>query len=908
MNETELLNYNGLSSQEADNLQKTNGKNLLAEKKRISPFIAFFKQFADPMIILLLIGASISLGLCIYEHVSGNKSTTDLIISYIEPGIILLVVILNSMIGAYQEIKSDQAVRALAKLNQSNTTVMRDGQVKIIPSSDLVVGDLIILAAGDTINADCKIISAHNLEVVEASLTGESDAVIKEANLNAIDSNIYAENKHLLYSGTYVTKGKATAIVIAIAKNTAMGKINQMVQQNKKGLSPLQTKLNKLSRIFGFAGIILLFLSFIIQVLLNNISTGKWNNYDVYTNALVTGISLAVAAIPEGLITFTTVLLSIGVSKLAKNKALAKNLLAVETLGSANVICTDKTGTLTENKMTLMDAYINDKNIKLSSLKADNNIEFLSLAKYLTLCNDAFINYDLKTNTFEEIGDPTETGLLRFAYSYGIEKEKITQDFPILDNLPFDSDRKMHSVLVNDNNNYLMITKGAPDQVLARCKNIDFETIEAINNEWAEKCYRILAVAKRTVAQAKITHNDEKDLEFVGLVALMDPPRASVYESINKAHKAGIKVVMITGDHISTAKAIAKELNIYSEGDMCVSGTELEKMTDEELFNNVEKISVYARVNPADKLRIVKAWQMHNKVAAMTGDGVNDAPALKVSDIGCAMGITGTEVSKQASDLILVDDNFSSIVGAVENGRKIFDRIKAVIMNLLVSSIAEIIVMLFGMVLFYLIFKDNYQDEFFIFSASQLLWINLVSHGIPAIALGFVVNEDNVMNRKPFNKNESIFSRGMGYHLLWQSMFASLLTMVAYTIGALSAKNQGLVGSDFSHYASTPAFITLGICCGINTINLFSGKSIFASSLKKYWLVYVAALSSVTSILIIGFVPDIAKFFKMGTIYNDNNAVITSIICGFGVTIIWEFIKLIKFIKNKNISKNIVSQ
>ncbi|MBZ4195112.1 cation-transporting P-type ATPase [Mycoplasma sp. 1331] len=863
MNFEEVKKYKGLTNlQVSENINKY-GENTLTKKKKVNPIIAYLRQFLDPMVILLICAAAISFSLAIYEHVSNGHVDTRVIIGYVEPCIILLVILLNSALGAYQEVKSDQAVRALENSTISNVTVMREGHVMVIPANKLTVGDLVILAAGDTINADGRIIESSNFYVIESSLTGESIPVEKQANWDAIDDKILAKNHHIVYSGTYVNNGKATYLVTAIGKDTEIGKINSMIQNQKKTTTPLQLKLNKLSKLFGYAGIILLFVSFIMQILLNNIETGKWSEPDVYTNALVTGISLAVAAIPEGLIAFTTVILSIGVSKISKQNGLVKNLLAVETLGSASIICSDKTGTLTENKMTVVDVYTKDGNF-LNDLNDDNK-SLIDLIKLSCYCNDAYIT--VKDDKLEEIGDPTETGLLRFGYKYNIHKSELLEKHNILSSLPFDSDRKMMSVLVDSSNGEkVMMVKGAPDVILKKCININQTEIQAINDEWASKSYRVLAFAKKVLNKSNLDFSDEDDnFIFVGLVAMIDPPRASVAESISTAQKAGIKVVMITGDNLITAKAIATNLGIYNQDsqDICVDGTELKTWTDDKLRENVKNISVYARVNPDDKLRIVKAWQSHNMVVAMTGDGVNDAPALKASDIGCAMGITGTDVSKQSADLILTDDNFNTIVKSVKNGRLIFDKIKTVIMNLLITSVAEVFVMLIGLIAFYYAFK-NYFDphDFYVFSASQLLWINLLTHGLPAIALGIIDSGKDVMSRKPFDKKESLFARGMGIELIWQSIVISLVSLVSYSLGALYSIHYN-EGKELLSIASTCGFITMGLATSINAINLINDKSIFRNCIKRYWPVYLSVILSVFSVLFVAFVPNVAEVFRM---------------------------------------------
>ncbi|VEU75170.1 Calcium-transporting ATPase lmo0841 [Mycoplasmopsis maculosa] len=888
--------YAGLNLTEVKENLLTFGENKLATRKKLNPLVAYFSQFKDLMVILLIIAALVSLSVTIYLHISGKlHSIEEVVISYVEPGIILLVIILNSILGAYQEVKSDQAVRALENQNIPNATVIRDGTAQTIKSNLLVPGDLIILSAGDIINADALLLKSSNLEVIEASLTGESLPVSKNADLEKEIDSILANNSHLVYSGTYVTKGSGYAVVLKTGGETEIGKINKSIQSQTKNTTPLQIKLNKLSKIFGYVGIALLFISALAQIIITNVISGSWIEPKSYINSVITGISLAVAAIPEGLIAFTTVILSIGVSKISKQNGLIKNLLAVETLGSANIICTDKTGTLTENKMTVVDVYTN----KLTLDKFNNNDEnLLNLIKASTIANDAFIV--LKNNKFEEVGDPTETGLLRFAHKYNILKEDLLKKSNLLNSLPFDSDRKMMSVLVKENNGNIMYTKGAPDVILSLCKNIDKEEILKINNEWAEKSYRVLAFAKKQIDKTSITLEDENNFEFIGLIAMIDPPRANVKESIAEAQRAGIKVVMITGDHLVTAKAIAKDIGIYHENDLCINGAELAKMTNEELIEKVTQISVYARVNPEDKLRIVKAWQAHDKVVAMTGDGVNDAPALKASDIGCAMGITGTDVSKQSVDLILTDDNFNTIVKSVKNGRLVFDKIKTVIMNLLVSSITEILVMMIGLFVLFFVFKNYYKEgEFFILSASQLLWINLLTHGLPAIALGFVDSGKDVMSRKPYHKSESIFARGMGIELIWQSLVVSLASLISYALGALYAINNNMV-EEMPKIASMCCFITMGLSTSINAINLMTDKSLFVSSMKKYWPVWLAATFSALAVILVSFVPNLSSLFKMtNKLWEIPTILSWSMPLALLLTISIEFKKFILFIKSK---------
>lgn len=888
----------GLTNFEVEKKIQEYGKNSLIKRKKINPFVVFLKQFIDPMVILLMIGAFISLGLAIFELSKSKwQINQETIISFIEPGIIMLVIILNAMLGTFQVIKSDQAVRSLEKINQLNVKVIREGKMQVISAELLVPGDLIVVEAGDNIAADARLVESTNLMVVEASLTGESLAVNKIANWDKKTDKLLANNDHLIYSGTYVTNGRAIAQVIHTGEKTQIGIINKNIQENKVVLSPLQIKLNKLGKIFGYSGIALLVVSFLLQISLSNFGS----DYKIYTNAFVTAISLAVAAIPEGLIIFTSVLLSIGVSKMSKQNALIKNLLGVETLGSITVICSDKTGTLTENRMKIVDLWYQNKFL---NNPLNKEVEFDEFIKLATLCNDGAISKN--NGQYEEVGDPTETGILRYAFEKNIFKETLKKTNPRITSLPFDSDRKMMSVLVKENNKNLMIVKGAPDFLIKKCKNVNEQLIKDINADWGSKTYRVLAVAKKYISKDVIDFADEDQLELIGLIALFDPPRKEVAESIKETQRAGIKTIMITGDQLSTAKAIGKNLNIFNEDKhLAINGETLAKMSDEELREKIENITIIARVNPEDKLRIIKILQSNNHVVAMTGDGVNDAPALKASDIGCAMGITGTDVSKQAADMILVDDNFSTIVNAVKNGRVIFDKIKTLIMALLVSSIVEMVIMLLGMVIFYFLFKNHIElNNFYIFGASQLLWINLLNHGLPAIALSFVDNKKDVMSRAPFNKNESIFARHMGTKLLSQSLFLSMLGIISYIIGGYYSIYNGLE-SQLLSIASSCVFITVGLGSATNNLNLMSNKSIFTCSVKEYWMVYASVLLSALSVILVVFIKPIAPLFKM---YRDFDTLwklaLISISLGLSLIVATEFIKFILYaIKKTNMKK-----
>ncbi|MGZ9797267.1 cation-translocating P-type ATPase [Mycoplasma sp. 4013] len=888
--------YSGLTSQQAKQKQQENGFNKITSEKKLNIFKVFISQFKDFMIILLLIAAAFSFAVAIYETVSKNsKSQTDIIVGFIEPLIILIVIVLNSILGTYQEIKSDQAVKALEKNNQLISKVYRDGQLMHLPAEELVVGDIIVLDAGDYAGADAKILQAYCVNVVEAALTGESLPVEKNALEDNQHQNII-ENTNRVFAGTYLTNGHCVAEVVAIGKDTQIGNINKLIQEQKPQFTPLQIKLNKLSKLFGISGVVLLVITTVIQFIISNVFTNIWNNPEVYSNAVIIGISLAVAAIPEGLITFTTVLLAIGVATMTKKHVIIKAFPAVETLGATSVICSDKTGTLTENKMTVMHLY--------DAIDPDVPYEKSSALGAFVACCDASVQIG-ENGEYIEVGDPTETGILRFGLDNQNSAQMFYQTFQKLDSLPFDSDRKTMSVLVkNPKGEKILITKGAPDVIFAKSKDAS-EYQYQLNESWAQKSYRVIAVGykKMDASAEKITFDDENNLVFLGLIAMQDPPRAGVKESIEIAKQAGIHPVMITGDHLTTATAIATDLGIYKYGDKAITGAQLATMTDDELYKNVRNISVYARVSPTDKLRIVKAWQGYHEVVAMTGDGVNDAPALKASDVGVAMGITGTDVSKQAADVILTDDNFTTIVKGIKSGRETYNRIKTVILNLLVSSLSEIIVMIIGLFVLSIIFKKHIiaDAEVIVLSASQLLWINLLTHGLPAIALGMTPSNLDVMQQKPINKNQSIFANGLWKQLLIQSVIISIGALLAYLTVALVAISNNIKGDDFIKLTSTATFIALGVGASINSINLMSVKSIFRCNIKEYKLVYAASLFSLICVIFVAFVPGIRVAFKMADISKITNYNVAyslaPILFGLLLTIYFEASKLIKWYK-----------
>ena len=738
------------------------------------------------------------------------------------------------------------------------------------------------LEAGDIVPADGTLLNSYNLKVIESSLTGESEPIEKDYKFPKDDNLSISERKYALFSSSIISLGTATLLVEKIGENTELGKISRLVKQEKEALTPLQIKINKLGKIFGFSGIALFLLSMLIQIIYHALAKQSFANPIFWSTIFINGISLAVAAIPEGLVAFSSIILAIGIQKMAKHNAIVKSLMAVESLGSCSIICSDKTGTLTQNKMTIVNTYIPNSKYSFSSITKEN--KYLNLIEYGSLCLEA--NLIKENNVYKEVGDPTE-----IAFLYALEnmsqtksKKELEQKYPRLFSLPFDSDRKLMSSINKINDETIVIVKGAPDILINKCINLSSKETNELKSkiqEWSNNSYRVLMIATKKIALSNLdelktlTNNElynlvENKLDFIGLVAMIDPPRETSKESIRLCLNAGIKPIMITGDNINTAISIAKELDIYHEGDLAIEGNKLKELSDEELFKNIEKYSVYARAIPEDKIRIVHAWQKKNQVVAMTGDGVNDAPALKAAEIGCAMGITGTEAAKEASDMILADDNFSTVVKAIENGRSIYQKIKNVIQNLLITSIAEIVLVFFGLLIFKFIFKQeininskaNNNFDLYILSATQLLWINLFTHGFPAIALGLQESKENYMNDKPIPKNESIFAKGMGINTLWQGILMGILSLIGYYLGAKLAIEQGMT-QKFVEYGSTAAFLILGICATFNALNLMSKKPLILQNPIFYWKVYLSVFISLFFLFIVSFIKKINSAFKI---------------------------------------------
>lgn len=834
----------GLSSDEAASRLARDGENKLREKKKKSMLQRFFEQFADVMIIILIIAAIISFVVACVDVFSHNGDPKE----FLEPVLILLIVILNALMGVMQESKAERALEALKNMSAPHARVIRDGKECILNASELVVGDIIKLEAGDFVPADARLITSSALKSEEAALTGESVPAEKDAAADVKDGAPLGDRCNMVYSGCSITYGSATAIVTATGMNTEMGKIAELLSGEEEGSTPLQEKLAKLGKYLGFVALGACAIIFVVG-LINEIPP---------LEIFMTAVSLAVSAIPEGLPAIVTIVLSIGVQRMVKKNAIIRRLPAVETLGSASVICSDKTGTLTMNRMTLVEAYV-DGMADTEKITTENTADIKKLLEYGTLCSDGSVVFD-EAGKETHIGDPTETAIVLAAHKNGSTKEALAEKYPRRACLPFDSDRKLMSTINEIDGKLVVIVKGAVDMMEARCIKGDFERAKEINNQMSSGALRVLAVAYREIDRVpeKLTSEEiESGLTFMGLVGMIDPPRPECKDAVAVCREAGIKPIMITGDHVVTATAIARELGIFVEGDRSVTGVELDKMTDAELDTVLETISVYARVSPENKIRIVKAWQRRGQVVSMTGDGVNDAPALKAADIGCAMGITGTDVAKGAADMTLTDDNFSTIVHAVREGRGIYANIRKVVGFLLGTNIGEVITVFLAMILWHVSPLVS----------MQLLMINLVTDSLPAIALGMEAVERDVMKHAPKPKNEGIFAHGLGIRVCLQGCMFALLTLIGYCAGIgfenFSLLFEGGLTDEMKMAGSTMAFMVLALCQIVQAYNMRSEKSLFKIGPFTNGTLNLAALASTALVALVLFVPPLQVAFEL---------------------------------------------
>ncbi len=840
----------GLTSDEVSKRYETYGRNELKAKKKKSLFTKLLEQFKDFMIIVLIIAAIVS-GIVGVQQGEGIADTF----------IILIVVVLNAIIGVAQESKAEKSLEALQKLSSHVAKVIRDGNLTVVQSADLVPGDIVVLDTGDFIPADLRIIESVNLKSQESALTGESVPVDKISDTIEDENVGIGDRKNLLFSSSLVTYGRGKGIVVETGMKTEVGKIAEMINETEDEETPLQVKLNNLGKTLGIVALVICAVIFVVGLLYGKSPL----------NMFMTAVSLAVAAIPEGLAAVSTIVLAIGVQRMVKKNAIVKKLPAVETLGSASVICSDKTGTLTQNKMTVKKVFVDGELINLDEIK-DFNEELKLLFEANMLCND--------TKTAEDgtlTGDPTETALI----DMGKKLKFNLENYPRIAELPFDSDRKLMTTVHKIGDKFVVYTKGGVDELLNCCtsyqKNGEIESdldnykqrVQECNKKMAEGALRVLAsgykIINHTLSEEDITKL-ETGLTFIGMVGMIDPPREEAKEAVKKCITAGIKTVMITGDHKITATAIAKELGILKDEKEAVTGAELEKMTDEELKQKVRNISVYARVSPEHKVRIVKAWQANGEIVAMTGDGVNDAPALKKAEIGCAMGMVGTDVAKEAADVILTDDNFATVVSAVEEGRRIYNNILKSISFLLSSNVGEIVV-LFLAILLTPIFANTFgidPNTIDILLPAQILWINLVTDSLPALALAVDPAEKGIMKKKPLKNKGGIFTKGMTWRIVYQGVMIGLLTLAAFVLGLAT---EGVSAHEKVAIGETMAFTVLAFSELVHVFNIRNNKeSVFKSNPFNNSKLILAIIVSATLMMTVLLVPQLRNIFGIVTL------------------------------------------
>ena len=808
----------GLTESQVLEKRAQHGENKLKEKKKKTTLQRFAEQFKDVMILILIVAAVISF---VIACVEGEPK------EFFEPVLILLIVILNAIMGVMQESKAEKALDALKSLSAPHARVIRDGEEKVIDAVELVPGDIIRLEAGDFIPADARLIRSVSLKSEESALTGESVPSEKDAAAVVDEKAPLGDRSNMVFSGCSITYGTATAVVTATGMDTEMGKIANLLDNEEEGQTPLQKKLAQLGKYLGVLALAACAIIFVVGIA-NGIPA---------LEIFMTGVSLAVSAIPEGLPAIVTIVLSIGVQRMVKKNAIIRRLPAVETLGGASVICSDKTGTLTQNRMTLVKAYLDGAD-ETEDISTQNSAEVKNLLTYGTLCCDGSVVFHGKEE--QHIGDPTETAIVLAAHRNGMPKDMLNNAYPRLAEIPFDSDRKLMTTVNKIGDKNIVIVKGAFDVMASRCVAGDLEKAAQVNEDMSKNALRVLAVGYKEIdhVPAEPTSEElENGLIFMGLVGMIDPPRPEAKAAVETCRKAGIKPVMITGDHVVTASAIARELGILLDSDKAITGPELDAMTDTELDACVENISVYARVSPENKIRIVKAWQRKGQVVSMTGDGVNDAPALKAADIGCAMGITGTDVAKGAADMTLTDDNFATIVDAVREGRGIYANIKKVVGFLLGTNIGEVVTVFVAMLLWH---KSPLLSM-------QLLWINLVTDSLPAIALGMEPVETDIMDRNPKPKDEGLFAHGFGIRIILQGVMFGVLSLIAFYLGeSMTGLNEG---------GQTLAFMVLALSQVVQAFNMRSEHSIFKIGVFTNSTLNKAALVSILLVLLVLFTP-----------------------------------------------------
>ena len=813
---------NGLSETEAEARLARDGENKLREKKKTPLALRFLKQLADPMLIILIVAAVVSLVVAIIDDISGIAEVV----------IIVAVVLLNAVLGVAQESKAENAIQALKELTAAESKVIRDGKQMTVRSSNIVKGDIIVLEAGDSVPADARIIESASLKAEESALTGESVPSDKHTAALAGGNVPLGDRNNMVYSGSTVVYGRGKAVVTATGMDTEMGKIAGVLEATKDGKTPLQRKLSALSKLLTVVVLAVCALVFVVNVLRAPALNGV-----IVLDSFVMAVSLAVAAIPEGLATVVTIVLSMGVTKMSKRGAVLRKLTAVETLGCAEIICSDKTGTLTQNKMTVVDTYGGCDEL---------------LARAMCLCSDSHID-----ENGEVVGEPTENALVAFALKTGVNKTEAELKTPRVGEIPFDSIRKMMTVFVRESDGITQYTKGAPDEVLKICTHVyrngkaepmtdaDRKDILKANKAYADRALRCLAAAYKSNAEVSENAADaEKDMTFIGMTGMIDPVRPEVKAAVAECRKAGIRPIMITGDHVDTAAAIALELGIIKDRKEAITGAELDKISDEDFARKVTDYSVYARVQPEHKTRIVNAWKALGKVTAMTGDGVNDAPSIKAADIGVGMGITGTDVTKNVADMVLADDNFATIVVAVGEGRRIYDNIRKAILYLLSSNLAEVIAVFIASML-----------GFTILGATHLLWINMIGDTFPALSMGMEKAEKDIMGRPPRPAKQGLFADGLGIDLILQGVFIAGLTLLAYFIG----NGWQIVPTD-DNAGITCAFLTFCMIKLFHAFNIRSRRSVFCPQDVNMFLVTASVISLALTTAVV-YIPGVNSAF-----------------------------------------------
>ena len=859
----------GLTGAEAAKRLERDGRNELAAEKKDSLIKRFFAQMADPMIIILIVAAAISAVTGIYEE--GIEGITDTII-------ILIVVIVNAVLGVYQESKAEKAIEALQAMSAATSKVLRDGKVAIVPSAELVAGDVVLLEAGDAVPADGRIIESASLQIEEAALTGESVPVYKFIDIIDLKDSRdvpLGDRKNMAYMGSTVVYGRGSMVVTDTGMNTEMGKIADALARAEEGQTPLQIKLSQLSKILTWLVLGICVVIFGVQIAYAGGFSG-----DVILESFMVAVSLAVAAIPEGLAAVVTVVLSIGVTNMSKRNAIIRRLTAVETLGCAQIICSDKTGTLTQNRMTVVDHYGEDEKL---------------LARAMSLCSDAE-----EDENGAAVGEPTECALVNYAHGLGLGKPALKAAEPRVGEAPFDSMRKMMSTVHKTADGIVQYTKGAPDEVLKLCTGClengrvvpmtDAKRAEilAANKAMADRALRVLAASMRkwdAVPEDCSPANLEHDLVFIGLTGMIDPVRPEVKAAIEECRGAGIRPIMITGDHIDTAVAIAKELGILDGETKAITGSQLDAMSDEEFEREFRNISVYARVQPEHKTRIVNAWRGAGCVTAMTGDGVNDAPSIKSADIGVGMGITGTDVTKNVADMVLADDNFATIVGAVEEGRRIYDNIRKAIQFLLGSNMSEVISIFVATLM-----------GFTILQPVHLLWINLVTDCFPALALGMEKAEADIMKRRPRDAKAGVFAGGMGFDIAYQGLVVSALTLASYFIGHYI--ESGVWTITDSADGTTMAFVTMSMAEIFHSFNMRSQRGSLLTLKGFNKTLNWAALGSLVATTLVCEVPFLANAFGFTSV--ELNEYLIALALAFCIIPI---VEIVKFFQRKAASK-----